>query len=50
LSGPIDNSHLFGESTNGDASSYLASMKQEASAEQQALQKEKVWISGVVFL
>jgi hypothetical protein len=49
LSGPVDNSHLFGESSQGDASSYLESMKQEASAEQMAIEKEMVRIKHVFF-
>ena len=40
LSGPVDNSLVF--ETSGDASSYLASIKQEASAEHVAIEKEKV--------
>jgi hypothetical protein len=47
LSGPVDNSHVF--ESSGDASSYLASMKQEASAEQMAMEKEKVGETVFVF-
>ncbi len=35
LTGPVDVSHVFGESTDGDASSYLATMRQEATAEEE---------------
>ena len=36
LTGAVDVSHVFGASTQGDASSYLASMRQEATAEEAA--------------
>ncbi len=42
LSGAVDVSHVFGASTEGDASSYLASMRQEATAESEALVTERL--------